>query len=310
MDGGMSEFWIHLNAFKWLQRNRNHSQVLPTCQTERYLNTVFFFQSTLSLTTDCSFVPVQWPVDNQRSAELCDALYRTPAMDDSCLQNTYGVTRELVVFIHVVAVLFQSVSYYASRNCKLPQTLEQTLATLSRRLDAWDIESDRSLLADSTATARLMKLHILAFSHALQVFHLTHLVFPIHGRALNASGISLSAILEPHVSQVSSILLMIEDIKQENPNMLGRRVAPILWPGFIASCEADCNSREAWIQWWERMVAYRIGNIRTLWRTVQDVWQVKDEACGRAGRGDIPLRYFFASWRGFLMDRNRRILAL
>ncbi|KAL2828961.1 fungal-specific transcription factor domain-containing protein [Aspergillus cavernicola] len=319
MDGGMSEFWVHLNAFKWLSRHQSRMQIqetTATSQTETYLNTIFYFQSTLSLTTDCTFIPVPWPADSQRSAQLRGALFQTPLLDDHCLQHTYGVTRKLVVFIRVIAVLFQSVSYYISCGLALPETLEQTLADLSNRLDAWDLNSERNLLHfdgsdESTPKPRVLRLHILAFSHAIRIFHLTHLVFPLYQgkEALQQSDNQLSEILQSHVSQVSSLLHMIEEIKRTSNNgSFEKQVAPILWPGFIASCEADSSNQESWAQWWNHMSAYRIGNIQSLRRIVEGVWRVRDESNIRI-HGDLG-GFFMPSWRALLVDEKRRILAL
>ena len=48
-------------------------------------------------------------------------------------------------------------------------------------------------------------------------------------------------------------------------------MAPVVWPGLIASCEADTTDREMWQSWWTMVQKYRIGSIARLWSVVREV---------------------------------------
>ena len=58
-------------------------------------------------------------------------------------------------------------------------------------------------------------------------------------------------------------------------------MAPVVWPGFIAACEAADEDRDAWQRWWVRVQSYRIGSIATMWTVVQEVWAEKGSGNGR-----------------------------
>ena len=62
-------------------------------------------------------------------------------------------------------------------------------------------------------------------------------------------------------------------------------MAPIVWPGFIAACEAEANEQPLWRAWWIGVRQYRIGSIQALWDVVQEVWrrQQHDSSQGRQG---------------------------
>jgi arginine metabolism regulation protein II len=146
---------------------------------------------------------------------------------------------------------------------------------------------------------KVLKLHILAFYHAVCIFNFTHLVLPLlaHDEARRARRQELHL----HVSQVLAHLQTIETIKRQNPGVFSSQAASILWPGFIACCEARQEDTPGWMEWWEQMLTYRIGNIASLYETVKEVWRLHDR---EENDGSMPL------WRVCLMERKRVIIAL
>jgi arginine metabolism regulation protein II len=98
------------------------------------------------------------------------------------------------------------------------------------------------------------------------------------------------------VDIVAEKLGTIEDLKTSHGGPL---TASIMWPGFVAACEATPSQRGGWQVWWQHMLTYCIGNIATLWQVVQDVWKARD-----AGDLETP------GWIGVLRANKQRILAI
>lgn len=314
MEGGMSEYWLHLKGFRRLQNlsYRLHSPDQRFSETERYLKTVFYCQSTLSRSTDCNQPPLPW------SSHSLDSEPSHESIDTQCLQHTYGVTHTLLRFINDITKLSQHALYYSLRGLSLPEGLQRARVILGERVLLWNVEHEEIVLFDESEaailTAQTMRLHILAFAYAVQVYYITHLVLPVDPSGRNNGEIVVK--LRQQVLHVTSCLQRIEIIKRDNPGVFQKPMAPILWPGFIASCEAEPRDRELWLEWWGGMLRYRIGNIQPLWNTVQAAWRTRDEdslGLNRSDRGngndqdcaiDLPL------WRGLLQDEQAMIFAL
>ncbi|KAL4958740.1 transcription factor domain-containing protein [Aspergillus stella-maris] len=277
----MSEFPLHLAAFRALQaqfqqRNRNGpAETLETSPAERYLTSIFYLQSTLSLSTNCELTPVPWPSDPQRT------------VNDTCLQYTYGTTKCLAMFIRAAATLFRSMSYYISAGVQLPAGLQDAVYTLLSKLNSWSLAAENIIELPDFTTMKVMKLHILAFHDAIHIFCEAH--------KASSEEIRLRA------SRVLTHLQCIENIKQENSRIFYTQAASILWPGFIASCEAVGEDRSGWTKWWEHMLTYRIGNIASLYATVREVWQLSNSG---QGSSKIPV------WRVLLKKKKVIIIAL
>ncbi|MBE7181343.1 MAG: hypothetical protein INR71_09085, partial [Terriglobus roseus] len=156
--------------------------------------------------------------------------------------------------------------------------------------------------------------HQLAFAHGLRVYY--------HTRIQPCP----RAQMQTHVRRVGHYLLRLEELRQQQqnypkqnyPNTTSGRIggASIMWPGFIAACEADDvndhhdddgedangergGTRHLWRTWWSRMLAYRIGNIACLWDVVQAAWRARD-----AGATESP------AWMPVLRRSGRRVLAV
>ncbi|KAL4940529.1 hypothetical protein BDV06DRAFT_223972 [Aspergillus oleicola] len=306
MHGSMSEFPLHLAAFRALQaqyqqKNRNGpAETLETSPAERYLNSIFYLQSTLSLSTNCELTPVPWPSDPQRSHCREESMYKiATTVNDTCLQYTYGTTKCLAIFIRAAATLFRSVSYYLSAGVQLPAGLQHAVYTLLSKLNSWSLAAENIIELPDFTTMKVMKLHILAFHDAIHIFCVTHLMLPFYTcqEAHKAS----SEEIRLRASRVLTHLQCIENIKQENSRIFYTQAASILWPGFIASCEAVGEDRSGWTKWWEHMLTYRIGNIASLYATVREVWQLSNSG---QGSSKIPV------WRVLLKKKKGIIIAL
>ncbi|KAL2856087.1 fungal-specific transcription factor domain-containing protein [Aspergillus pseudodeflectus] len=304
----MSEFPLHLSAFRALQaqhqgQRESREGLAPdetTSPAERFLNTIFYLQSTLSQSTNYDITPVPWPSDPRSSLILPEFSYTIGPIDDQCLQYTYGTTKRLTMFIRAVTALFWSVAYYTSTGAYFPDTLQLEMDSLSNGLNDWRLESEDIIDLPDVASTRVVKLHILAFYNAICIFRLTHLVLP-----LSTDDGTRSALFHEvsfYVSEVLSHLRSIERIKQQNPRAFNRQSASIIWPGFIAACEAPQQGREGWVEWWENMLAYRIGNIASLYETLRDVWDLRDRTQDDS--------YLLPAWRRLLREKRMVIIAL
>ncbi|KAL3449898.1 fungal-specific transcription factor domain-containing protein [Aspergillus insuetus] len=304
----MSEFAIHLSAFRALQVQYCQQQIQgngsshdASSPANRHLNTVFFLQSTLSLSTNCDLAPTPWPSDPPSPSPVVEALNTShPGIDEDCLQYTYGTTKRLTTFIRAIATLFRSALYYTRTGTEVPNTLNQAIQLLNQQLQGWTLDSENIINFPYAQMEKVLKLHILAFYHAACIFALTHLVLPLlaHDEARQARLQELHL----HVSQVLSHLQTIETIKRQNLGVFRSPAASILWPGFIACCEARREDRPGWIKWWEQMLTYRIGNIASLYETVKEVWRLHDRE-----ETDGSLQ---PVWRVCLKERKRVIIAL
>jgi arginine metabolism regulation protein II len=147
---------------------------------------------------------------------------------------------------------------------------------------------------------KVMRMHILAFHDAACIFLVTHLILSLPADPETRQ--TLSDQVRFHSSQALTRLRSIEDIKQQTPHIFQHQTASILWPGFIASCEAAQGDRPGWIAWWEQMLTYRIGNIASLYETVVDVWQLADRQ--QNSSSSLPV------WRMLLREKGRVIIAL
>jgi hypothetical protein len=73
-------------------------------------------------------------------------------------------------------------------------------------------------------------------------------------------------------------LLTAEEMKSKAGTIKQKQhLAPITWPGFIASCNILKDRRDAWKEWWQHILAYKIGNIEKQWDIMQKIWEKLDE---------------------------------
>ncbi|KAK9367110.1 fungal-specific transcription factor domain-containing protein [Lipomyces kononenkoae] len=278
MEGRMVEYWIHLDGCDQLQRQRNIGE------SSRQLKTISSFLVTLSNTTVYDLPDLPWPEDQC----LSDLHNMLPANEDSSLEFNYGITSTLASMMHLTTKLSQYVSYYTSHHRPLPHTLETACRILGKHISEWSISSEplSSINSSDLVTLSVAKLHILAFAHALSVYY--------HTRILRC---------EPHTMAfyVNAVAEDLQSIEVFRRSQGYRRPvsASIMWPGFIAACEAMPSQRRVWQAWWGDMLTYRIGNIAHLWQVVQDVWAARD-----AGDVETP------GYIGVLRRQKKRVLAV
>ncbi|KAK9481490.1 fungal-specific transcription factor domain-containing protein [Lipomyces starkeyi] len=275
MEGRMVEYWIHLDGYEQLQRQRNYGE------SSRQLKTIFTFPF-------YDFQELPWSEDEFLSDLHIMLAAPSTTADDSNLEFTYGITSTRASMMRLTTKLSQHISFYASCDLPLPHTLETACRILGKHISEWSISSEPLSSIDSSDPVRLSvaKLHILAFGQALNVYYRTR-IRPC----------------EPHtmafyVNVVAEDLQSIEVIRKSQ-GYRGPLSASVMWPGFIAACGAMPSQRGVWQAWWGDMLTYRIGNIPHLWQVVQDVWAARD-ACDMETSGYI----------GALRRHRKKVLAV
>lgn len=274
----MSEFWIHVEGAEMLTRWLNN-QVVPGSRGEHLLN-ISSMHRIIARSTDGNLQPVPW-------SETGD-VYAIPNLfhgNGEGLESTYGITTNLADFIRRTTLLARHVSFYQASSLPLPIGLQTACETLISDISSWDVsqESLGSFSACDEITVLLAKKHILAFAGSIRIYY--------HTRVIPCTQFEMAS----YVNVVAAHLSDIEKVKKRT----GYNAATIAWPGFIASCEAEWEDRAVWNEWWENMLQYRIGNIKTLWSVVRETWALKDQ-----GVQANPV------WMSVLKQKGKRILVL
>lgn len=281
MEGSMSEYRVHLDG-----ANRICKQLRDTDQSielDRRLVTIPSFLTVLSNTTSVDLLPIPWSTKNAFPDP------RSNIFNDGCgLEITYGITATLANYLNQITILSQHISYFLSQSLPIYPTLLSSCHDFSKTLSSWSLDSENlpSLSADN-CNVLLAKAHFLSFALSLRIYFYTR-VLPC-----------TEAEMALYVQNVAEYLTEIEAVKaQQEGNKLGL-TASIMWPGFIASCEAGPDARDVWHQWWEGMLKYPIGNISKLWMVVKEAWAMRDN-----GLKEVP------AWMPVLKRTGTKILAV
>ncbi|KAL3473169.1 fungal-specific transcription factor domain-containing protein [Aspergillus californicus] len=283
MEGGMSDFWIHLDGCEKLLLMVRNSNMTGNTQ----LLTICSFMSTLSRSTNPYTTPKPWRWSGPVSIE--DLLQTSPFLpEDHSLEFTYGTTVRLASYLHLTISISQHLYFHETHNLLLPLSLEQALTTLHSALTTWSITTEPlpSVPNNDYETLSLVTSHIIAFHAGLMIYFYTLTQHPCSDSVLR------------HYNKICvTNLLAAEALKSSLGKSLGwKAMAPIVWPGFIAACEAEVEERPLWRAWWVGVQQYCIGSIRTLWEVVQEVWEGDYEGAG-------------PRWRAVLRRRGRRVMS-
>ncbi|RDW63186.1 Zn(II)2Cys6 transcription factor [Aspergillus mulundensis] len=277
MEGSMTDFWIHLDGCKKLRF------LLPK-QGNNQLRTICSFMSTLSRSTDPWLPPKPWK--QQENSPFLP--------DDSNLECTYGITATLASYMDLVIRLSQHLRYYHTNDLPLPPPLEHAISTLHSALISWSIAKEplMSVAEGDAETFSLVQCHILAFHAGIVIYFYT-----VTGWTRTPDSRSILC----HYNNICvTNLLSAEALKTTYGSQAGwNAMAPIVWPGFIAACEAVPEERPLWRIWWVGVQRYRIGSIEVLWEVVQEVWDI-DENSSDANE---------PRWMSVLRRNGRRVMS-
>ncbi|OBT45078.1 hypothetical protein VE00_05177 [Pseudogymnoascus sp. WSF 3629] len=278
MEGSMSEYQVHLNGVNRICKQMRDQSI----ELDGRLVTISSFLTVLSDTTSVDLLPIPWSTRNG---------FPNPGSNmftDGCdLEVTYGITATLANYLHQVTILSQNISYFISQNLPIHPTLLSACHEFSKTISSWSIDQENlSSLPAANCNVSLGKIHILAFAQSLQIY--------FHTRVLPCTDSEMAL----YVQRAAEYLMEIEAARAQQGRNLDL-TASIMWPGFIASCEAEPGARDIWYEWWEGMRKYKIGNISKLWTVVKQAWAMRDE-----GLKEVP------AWMPVLRCTGTKILAV
>jgi arginine metabolism regulation protein II len=286
MDGAMTEFWIHLDGCERLQRLIPERQILQ--EPYKQLHSVRFFMATIARSTQQNFIPTPWP-DPESPQGVLAHISSPFHLDDHSLEFTYGITASLASFIHITTTLYHHVLYYTANDLIIPSSLQSAINEHGQNISDWSLsmESFLSIHPMDHDTLTIIRHHVMAFHRAIRI-HFHTLVLP-----------TSPTILTTYSQTTVENLIAAESLKCARGARYGwKSMAPVVWPGLIASCEADTTDREMWRSWWMMVQKYRIGSIARLWSVVREVWDSRDNGCV-----EIP------GWAPVLRAKGLRIIS-
>ncbi|KFY33785.1 hypothetical protein V494_07331 [Pseudogymnoascus sp. VKM F-4513 (FW-928)] len=278
MEGSMNEYQVHLGGVNRICKQMRDRSI----ELDQRLVTISSFLTVLSETTSIDLPPIPW---------LAGYSFPNPGSnmftDDCSLEVTYGITATLANYLHQVTILSQHISYFISQSRPIHFTLLSACHEFSKTISSWSIDwEDLSSLPAANCNVFLGKMHILAFAQSLHIY--------FHTRVLPCTDSEMAL----YVQRVAEYLMEIEAVRAQQGGSLDV-TASIMWPGFIASCEAAPDARGIWHEWWEGMRKYKIGNISKLWTVVKQAWDMRDE-----GLKEVP------AWMPVLRCTGTKILAV
>ncbi|PLB46586.1 C6 zinc finger domain protein [Aspergillus steynii IBT 23096] len=283
MQGDMTEFWIHLSGCDRLLQSLNPG----ASPRDGQLRTICAFMNTLSRSTNP--YPTPKPYTMGQILSIKDLIQHSPFhQDNDCLEFIYGTTATLASYLHTAITLAENLSFHPQPSPPAPLT--QARETLKQAIHTWTITQEplSSTPRADHETRSLITCHILAFHAAVVIYY--HV-------ALDQCDDNDT--LRYYKRACVSNLIAAEALKSSSSAQRGwSAMAPIVWPGFIAACEADPDERPLWRAWWTGVQRYCIGSIQTLWGVVQEVWWCRD-----AGMHEVP------GWKGVLRRRGKRVMS-
>lgn len=281
MHGEMNELWTHLTASLRIgDVLRPYAERRPRSQS---MIDVCTFIHIISESTNWDLTPTPWDCGSPASAEA-----NCPFYNSSVLESTYGVTAALAALLSRITKVAQAMQFYGCHAGDPPQeflSICNDLSTAIEALPAMEPTTEMPRVSDEH-TNILLNEHTEAFALGMKVYY--------HSRVLPCT----QDLMGELVQNVLQRLNTIEQRKQQSDSQYAK-TATIVWPGFMAACEALPGQRDGWTWWWKSMQSYGIGNIERLWEVVQEVWDQRDK-----GSTISP------GWLPVLREKQKFILAI
>ncbi|KAJ5952241.1 uncharacterized protein N7479_010654 [Penicillium vulpinum] len=251
MTGEDSDFPIHLKGCRQLQKPDNASEALD--DSSRQVSSICHFLSLLARTTAHELEPRPWTTGGP--------FFEEPYFhnDDTNIQYMYGITPYLGNLLQKACQVAEYMAFY--EDVEMPSILLEACSALHDEIFSWDIDSESFdlIVSEEPATLEVIRYQALAFHSAIAIFYY---------RAIENSN---PVDLQQQVEAIWKNLTLAEDLK--DAYLRGeKRAAPMSWPAFIAACEA--TDREPWVEWWERVQEYSMGNFKRQWKVIQEIWNI------------------------------------
>lgn len=277
----MDQFWAHLDAS---MRICDHLRPVAWDRPRsRSMINICNFLHVISESTNWSLVPIPWQESSPTTLAAMPLFY-----EDGTLETTYGITADLAGLISRITRLAQTIRYYNTNSISPPPDLQNAREHLAIAVESLSTDQDAAgIPQDCDEHVRtLLAEHIDAFALGIEVYY--HV----------SVGSCSEARLDDLVQEIGCKLNMIEEQKKSTERRY-EKTATIMWPGFIAACEARQDRRDIWRRWWSDMASYGIGNIAVLWNIVQEAWSLRDSG------SDIS-----PAWLPVLRAKEKFILAV
>ncbi|GAB7334343.1 hypothetical protein MBLNU13_g06361t1 [Cladosporium sp. NU13] len=258
MHGDMDQFWAHLDAsMRICELLRPIAWDRPR---SRSMINICNFLHVISESTNWSLVPIPWEESSTTTLATMPLFY-----EDGTLETTYGITAGLTGLISRITRLAQTTRYYSVNSISPPPELQIARERLSIAVGSLPTVQDAAGIPQGCdePVRTLLGEHIDAFALGIKIhFHVS-------------LGSCSQERLDDLVQETGCKLNIIEAQKKSTERRYAK-TATIMWPGFIAACEARQDHRGLWRRWWQDMASYGIGNIAVLWDIVQESWLLRD----------------------------------
>lgn len=232
-------------------------------RSTQQLNEISDFLNLLTRTVSFSFSPGPWPVEALEDTHEPIASKSKP---DSCFGYMYGITPAIAAEIEETCRLGEYLLWYEGTHEPIPEGLLQACEALGGRLCSWFLDLEDVHEAVSGQDEEALEI----FRHHANAWHLAAIVY-YHRRIQRCYSDSH----EELVARIAEHMHAVEDIKTRSKSTKTSFMAPIAWPAFIASC--DAQNRGPWELWWNKTQRYGLANSRTQWGVVQRIWERKTE---------------------------------
>lgn len=253
MTGEDSDFPIHLKGCRQLERPGRASDSLN--DSSRQVSSICHFLSLLARTTAHELEHRQWTTEGP--------LFEQPYFhdDDTNIQYMYGITPYLGNLLQRTCQVAEYLAFY--QGAEVPTILLEACSALKDEIFSWDIDSEsfHHVMLEQPTMLEIIRCQALSFHSAIAIFYY---------RAIEDSS---PVDLQQQVGAIWKNLSLAEDLKDVYSSD-GKRAAPMSWPAFIAACEAI--DRQPWVEWWERVQRYSMGNFKRQWKVIQEIWNIMD----------------------------------
>ncbi|CAI0645171.1 unnamed protein product, partial [Colletotrichum noveboracense] len=261
MSGCEADFAVHLQGTKQLTKRRRKWRMIS--RATQQLNEISDFLCLLARTMTFSSSPRPWSIG---LAEDGDEPAASQHPSSCCYGYMYGITPQIAAELQETCRLAEYLIWYERSHEPIPDSLLEACEALGDRLCSWTLERDGAHEAICQDEDGLE-----IFRHHANAWHLATIIY-YHRRIQKCRSEDQDEI----VARIAEHMHAVEDIKDRSTSSCAtQRMAPIMWPAFVASC--DATARRPWALWWQRARCYHIANYERQWEVVQTMWQKKDE---------------------------------
>ncbi|EQB43405.1 hypothetical protein CGLO_17943 [Colletotrichum gloeosporioides Cg-14] len=261
MSGCEADFAVHLQGTTQLRKRRRKWRMIS--RATQQLNEISDFLCLLARTMTFSSSPGPWSTN---PAEDVDQFAASQRSSNCCYGYMYGITPLIAAELKETCRLAEYLTWYERSREPIPDSLLEACEALGDRLCSWNLKRDGAHEAISQDQDGLE-----IFRHHANAWHLATVIY-YHRRIQKCRSEDQDEI----VARIAEHMHAVEDIKDRSTSSCAtQRMAPIMWPAFVASC--DAIERRPWALWWQRAQCYHIANYERQWEVVQTMWQKKDE---------------------------------